>query len=222
MIIISEEEMNAGWRLAKVAAECNYTVSCLFGNLDRSKKRSCSSRCLLLDFRIAFEHTSPGIFGKFREFAEYEAVTHDLYLVEQRGIPAEKQAMVGRLQDLMVFVQIVLSALYPLFLANGKEAPHLSSKEISKIMAENSKPEIKAKRAYEFLNINNDWFHWIGFYANSIENKNYISRIFLLIDFFVEGMKKKLPPEEFSSDQEKEDFFSEIEGFLGLKKQESD
>jgi hypothetical protein len=174
-----------------------------------------------MDFRIAFESTSPSIFGKFREFAEYESIARDLYFVKREMSQDERQAITNRLRDLMIFVQIVLGALYPLYLANGREAPYLSNEEISKIMMiEDSKPEVKTKKAHEFLNINGDWFHWISFYANSITNENYIPRIFLLIDFFIEGMKKKLPPEEFASQQEKEEFFSKIEGFLGLKKQE--
>lgn len=205
MIKITDEQLNYGLNLAHNLSICPSSLFCLWGKVNDSCEEQKS--CKLILFRKTLESDSPAFYGKFKELSEYEAVMHDLVLVEVEGNIEQKSEVRARFGDLNVFAQLSMVALYSLFVAN--EPPFLSSKEIKEI-----------EQNHDFIDlqrINSNWFAWINiFLSNFQEAEKPIEAISLLVRLYAYG---NLPIQPLILEEDKEKLFSDIVAhFLNTKK----
>lgn len=200
MIKITDSQLNDGLIMAQSLSRCPNSLSCLWAKISDS----CDIReeCELVLFRKALENSSPAFYGKFKELSEYDTIIQDLATMEVEGDPAQKNEARARFRDLNIFAQLSMVALYPLFEAS--DPPSITAKEIEEMERNHDD--------YDFLQINSNWFNWIGIFISNFHfSDKQAETITLLIRLY---LNKNLPVRALSSEEEKERLFSEIAAHL--------
>ena len=216
MIRISRSDLEQGLAMAQGVSQCRNAIHCLWGKLTTDITCQWSEQCELIRFRKIFEQNSPALFGKSKELSEYESITYDLVLTEKEGDSDQKREVRVRFRDLNIFAQVLMIALYSLFLANNQTFPFISVKEIKETEEKFSgllNFEV-GEIALEPNSVNQDWFNWICSTSTNFDDVGkWSNAIFLLIKLFIKEAEKTLPIGII--DEEK--LFSDLEFFLASK-----
>lgn len=209
MIKILDQDVYWGVQLSQLVATCPDVLECLW---DRQKK--CGKRCDLVEFRETFERQSPAFFGLCKRLSGYQSVFPDLRLIEIEGSPEQKYEVRERFHDLQTFSQAWTIVLYPLFLANNKEIPFLTVKEINEV--EENFPNLDYQIAKKELEqFNTRWLErWDAISNNFYDEENFRKKTYLVFRVFMRGLEKSGSPAGFLSESEKEDFFKTLEKFI--------
>ena len=218
MLKITEKQLAQGIEIANQAV-CPRAPHCLWEKARYIVQKNC---CKVLAFRDIFENSSQAFFDKCCELSDYKKVIYYLFLSELdllEDSDAIKKAKTD-FHDLHVFSQSFIFVFYPLFLANNKEIPLLSSEEIINKRKEFSQiPFTKTEKTAErnMVLINYDWFGCLqtGYLASFADPEKYKRAIIFLFELFLMGFEKNQAPNLLgSSSQEKEAFFHEIRNKL--------
>jgi|GEM_PF-3307875 len=218
MIKISEEQLDQALKMAEEAA-CSRGPDCLWGKRKYLPPKNC---CSIIDFRDAFEHDSPCLFGKAFELSGYRKTVYNFTLLELGLL--ENMEVIKRVQadihDLHVFTQAFVLVFYPLFLANDQAIPFVRSGEIiekEKELSRVSLARIARITGRKMAHINRHWLEWvsIGYLGSLRYPEKYIRATALLIEIFLAGIKEdKIRDILDASPQQKEAFFREIKNSL--------
>jgi len=208
MIQVTREDCEAGMKMARLVGECPDSLDCLWSH------KECRRNCILVDFRRMFERQSPAFFGVFRRISEYNAILEDLARMEIEGNADEQFGAKERFDDLQLWAQAVVFALYSLYRANHEEIPFLNNDELKKIEEDYLKRDFKGVYK-ELEGIDPQWFRWAAGLINRIcDRGSWAKKWYLLVRIFIEGVEKDALPARFTSEEDKEAFFKEIENLL--------
>lgn len=221
MIEISEEQLEQGLAMIRIADDCLESANCFFGQKELFPKKQC---CKIPAFREAFESDSPIFFSKVRQIAGYEKALYNIILLQTGALKKLKVKRRAWLEFkyLYIYTNTVLFTFFPLYLANNEEIPFLSFKEVKekeKDFSQKSIDQISDETGKKMKLINEHWFDWISYnFLNDFNQSDtryyfkYARAIALLVELFLAGMQRnKIPDILGRSEKENEEFFQQIE-----------
>ncbi len=213
MIKISSNQLDEGLFLSSSVSDCRSFIDCLFGKVPTHDSEK--DKCKLFQFRKAFESDSPVLYKRFKELADYDEIIYIFNTIERMDGSRKKRNARIKFQDLDIFAQVSIIALYPLYLANGMTVPFLRLEEINKIEKKFltfSNKKVK-KEIKKFKLIDREWFNWIfSVSTNFNDYEKFGDAIILIIYLFVMGIKERsLPCLQTMDNEEKKAFFENIE-----------
>ena len=210
MVEISKSQLDEALFLASSVSDCDNLIDCLFGKILINGYKK--DKCKAFQFRRALESDSPMLYQKLRELSGYDKIMLVFDIVEEIDGSAKRREVRAKFQDLNIFAQISIVALYPLYLANGMIAPFLSLDETNEI--ERRFFALSNQKAIEEVGklklINREWFYWIfSVSTNFNDHKRFVNAVVQMIYLFVKGIEKNSLP--CMNTKEKESFFRDIE-----------
>jgi len=228
MIKILPEKLDQGLGLLEITETCPNSHNCLW--LSRPKlfrmpdslPEDCpKENCEVILFRKILEEDSPALYAEALRLSRFDGVvkTTVAMVLKRKGTKRKRlRKLTRRTYDLHIFGQLVVLALYPLFL-EAKEFPVLTSIEIKELREAYRETEIRhmVRRMGE---LNADWLDWIEAIMENLLStyERYPLATTYLIYLFLKGIEKnQLPDMEKMSSIEKEKFFSEIEKMIFKK-----
>lgn len=206
-INISNEQLEEARVIAWQASKCHKFygkfLPCFLGKEEGANKTNGCLSCRVREFRKTLEYESPALYGKILELSRYNAIIHDFRVLAVEGSPLQQEEIKSEFMDLLFFCHAVIFVLHPLFLANNKTVPPFKSEEIRREIEAIESDKEKMTRIFERIRqINPNWHQWINNYYIYIGNQ-YIKTIAAIASLFLNKIA-----------EEKEKFFSDIEGFL--------
>jgi len=228
MIKIMKEKLNRGISLLKITKNCPNSHNCLWSrrpglfHAPHLLPKGCPrEKCEVVIFRKAFEDDSPAFYAealKLSQFAGVVRATVALTVEKKESKRKRQKKLIRRTHDLHVFGELLVLAIYPLFLET-KEIPFLSSAEIANLKNGHRDAEI-CQTLQRMNEINPEWSEWVKSTAKNLlaTYERYPLAIIYLVCLFLKGLEKtQLPDLQAMSLQDKEKFFSELMSSISQK-----
>lgn len=232
MLEILREHSQMGMELAQLITHdgCHDNfLECLW-----AKKEECPG-CLLVEFRKEIESQSPAFFKAFILCSEFDSIKPVLEKIKNNDnkdfpsvISQEEISFRRSLQDIRTFAEASMAALYPLFLANGKNFPFLREDEISEIKNKYISDYSADRVGEEFRSMSDSWFSsFSAISASFFEREKWAKKVYFLVRIFLVGAEKeemeavatKKPEEKIDY---KDNLIDDVEKFLNAQKKPPD
>lgn len=229
MIKITVEELDQGLNLLDTMETCTNSHNCLW--LKRSILSKASNalledcpdkKCQIPAFRITLENFSPAFYAEALKLSRFDEVskTTVAMLMKRKTIKRKKQEkLIRRVHDLYIFGELFVLAVYPLSLA-AKKIPFLKPTEITEFRNHYREAEIR-QTVKEMEEINSEWRDWVTsttqYFLSTYERYPYAATY--LVYLFSRGIEKdQLPDLQNMPQNEKDEFFSEIQKAIAQNK----
>lgn len=228
MIKILKEDLDLGLDLLEKVETCPVSHNCLwlqrinlFKIADSLPEGCPKENCQVIIFRKILETDSPAFYAEALALSRFDGVLHTtiaISLKRKRAKRKKQRKLNRRIYDLHIFGQLLVLAIYPLFL-EAKEVPFLKTAEIAELRDGYHDAEIRQtiKRIGE---LNPDWLEWIeSITENLLSNyEQYPLAMTYLVYLFLKGLEKtQLPNLQEMPAEDKDKFFSEIEKMIFKK-----
>lgn len=220
MIRITQERLDQGLGLLNIAGNCPNSQNCLWSKRLDFLYAPCGlpkgcprERCGIVIFRKTLEEDSPAFFAEALNLSQFNGIVKMGAAIETKAGWDQKNALeifTERANDLHIFGQLFILALYPLFLET-KQIPFLETKEVINLAKGYSGKEAR-QTSEKMRGINFEWFRLTReIMRYLVSNDGYPQRITYLVYLFLTGLEKdQLPDLMNMPSEEKEKFFSEI------------
>lgn len=222
MVEIMTERLNQGLGLLAITETCPNSHNCLWSkrpNLfqipDILPEGCPGESCEVIAFRKTLEENSPAFYAETLRLSRFDGVvkTTIAMAIKRKGNKRKRsRKLARRAYDLHIFGQLLILAIYPLFLET-KEIPFLKPVEIEGLKDNFHDAEIYQTEK-RMGKINSDWLEWMeSLMGNLLSSyERYPLAIIYLVYLFLEGIEKdQLPDMKNMARDEKEKFFLEIE-----------